>query len=173
MGDALFDVLGGNKAVGNYYDVTLLAPSDMYENSALGQAEALGGVTEVVTKGCVGTAVVATLAVSYLGAAELYGAYGTGNANLSIHASFRAGERTISTWAIRGAQRWGVRLVNTGGNSNRIVRFSTTARYIIPVYASHGGRYFHGLPPEAKVYMLNVIRNIWTGRIITVYFGPL
>jgi RHS repeat-associated protein len=109
MGDALFNGLGGNAAVSSYYDVRLTPPQNTFENCAWGQSEAIGGATEVIAKGCIITAVTATVTVSYLGTAEFIGAYGSGSGNLSIHASMRAGERTISTWAIQGAQRWGVR----------------------------------------------------------------
>jgi RHS repeat-associated protein len=169
MGNALFDGLGGNAAVGSYYGVTLYAPEGMYEGSALGQAEAVGGFTQTATEGCIGTAVIATVAVSYLGAAEFAGAYGAGGGNLSIHAVAATEERTISTIAVRGAIRWGTRMANTGGTSSSFVRFTTTARYVLPVSASYGGRYLNGLPPESKEYLLNVIRNIWTGRIITTF----
>jgi RHS repeat-associated protein len=170
MGDALFNGLAGNSAVSSYYGVTVTAPDDMFENSAWGQSEAIGGATEVATKGCIGTAVIATVAVSYVGAAEFVAGYGGhGAVNMGIHATFRSNQRVVSTWAIRGALRWGARVANTGGTSSTFVRFTTTARYVIPVAASTGGRYLHGLPPEVKNYMLNVVRNIWTGRIVTVW----
>jgi RHS repeat-associated protein len=170
MGDALFDGLAGNSAVSSYYGVSVTAPDDMFENSAWGQSEAIGGATEVATKGCIGTAVIATVAVSYVGAAEFVAGYGGhGAVNMGIHATFRSNQRVVSTWAIRGALRWGARVANTGGTSSTFVRFTTTARYVIPVAASTGGRYLHGLPPEVKNYMLSVVRNIWTGRIVTVW----
>jgi RHS repeat-associated protein len=169
MGDALFNGLGGNSAYGAYYGVTLYAPEGMYGDSALGQAEAVGGFTQTATDGCVGTAVICTLAVSYLGTAEFASAYGVGDLDLGIHASFRAGQRNISDWAIRGAIRWGERGFNSGGDMSFLTRLLTTAKYTIPVAASEGGRYLHGLPPEVKDYMLTVVRNIWTSQIITTF----
>jgi hypothetical protein len=145
----------------------------LFESGTIGQAEAVGGFTEITTKTCIGVSATATIAVSYLGVAELASAYGAGAAKMSIHATVKSRERIISQWAIKGAQRWGVRIANTGGGSGTVVRFFTTARYSLPVAVSSGGRYAHGLPKETKEYLLNVIRNIWTSKIITAYIEKL
>jgi hypothetical protein len=138
-------------------------PSDVYDNSTLGQAEAVGGAVQTTTKVCLGTAAVATAAVSFAGAMEA--ASMTGELNFTAHGLLRANERNISNLAIKATLRFGTRGLNTGGGGSRIVSFLTTARYYIPVSVTAGSS------PEVKDYVLNVIRNIWTGQIVTTFLN--
>ncbi|RMD59726.1 hypothetical protein D6833_11035 [Candidatus Parcubacteria bacterium] len=101
----------------------------------------MGGFTDIATKACIDTAVIASFAVTYLETAEFVAGYGGhGAIKPTIHATASAEKRLITNWAIQGAIRWGARVANTGGESSWFVRFTATARYVVTVRRSSGYR---------------------------------